>query len=186
MALFPCARERRLGAGLRYSLKSEYLSPLNDQAIPQARTQMPGHLPRPSLSNVTMGSITCTPYCELYVALIMTTTTRAPGGVYQCNRLCRGLHPARGGPAHSRGQFRQRLHSAPRGARRGQPRAILTKPTAHTQAPVRVQIHHDLVHQGTTGAHCTGDEAPTMGHVRHDSFSDWPPGSGQAISGWLL
>jgi hypothetical protein len=27
-----------LGAGLQYSLKSEYLSPLSDQAIPQVRT----------------------------------------------------------------------------------------------------------------------------------------------------
>jgi hypothetical protein len=34
-----------LGAGLQYSLKSEYLSPLSDQAILQARTQMPEHQP---------------------------------------------------------------------------------------------------------------------------------------------
>jgi hypothetical protein len=36
-------RQRRLGAGLRYSLKSDYLSPLSEQAIPQARAHMRGH-----------------------------------------------------------------------------------------------------------------------------------------------
>ena len=56
-----------MGAGLRYRLKSEYLSPLSDQAIPQARTLH---------CTVLMGSIHFVPYRELYVALIMTTTIR--------------------------------------------------------------------------------------------------------------
>ena len=41
--MFRCTEivERFRGEGLRYCLKSEYLSPLSDQAIPQALTPEP-------------------------------------------------------------------------------------------------------------------------------------------------
>jgi hypothetical protein len=50
-----------MGASLGYCLKSEYLSLLSDQAIPQARSHIPPHALQPLLNTVLIGPIVFAP-----------------------------------------------------------------------------------------------------------------------------